>query len=126
MTMQGRKRRNTRAVALGFDNDAPGAATHTMTSNGPAKRTRKSKVTLNYAINRANHSDEEASSSMSSESLQTFSSSSRSSRSDHSSVSSAAASVSHINKNISLKLGGKGLKRLDFLNKFVREFPNVH
>ena len=31
-----------------------------------------------------------------------------------------------VNKNISLKLGGKGLKSLDFLNKFVREFPNVN
>ena len=30
-----------------------------------------------------------------------------------------------LNKNISLALGGKNLKRLDFLNKFVKEFPNV-
>jgi len=39
---------------------------------------------------------------------------------------SEISDFSQVNKNISLKLGGKGLKSLDFLNKFVREFPNVN
>ena len=35
------------------------------------------------------------------------------------------AHVSKIPKNIDLKLGGKHLNSLDFLNKFVKEFPNI-
>ena len=30
-----------------------------------------------------------------------------------------------INKDISLELAGKGLQRIDFLNKFLKEFPQV-
>lgn len=30
-----------------------------------------------------------------------------------------------INKDISLELAGKGLQRIDFLNKFLKEFPHV-
>ena len=81
-------------------------------SNGD-KRGRRGSIKFDYAINEVDEYMESA------ESFAT------------SSVSSSASCVSEIesankiNKNISLSLGGKNLKRLDFLSKFVREFPNV-